>query len=281
MCTTCQHARHTQKSLTAGRLSWVVAPAVLEFIAGPVRHTAFTPAPSCQRAKVCSPGIVASMRRVLFGNSNWTSPYVLSCFVSLREKGLPFDVKDVALHSREHHAPEFAKQTLTSRVPVLLEDGLALSESSAIVEYLEDAYPAPTHPRILPMELRARARARQVMAWLRSDLLPLREQRSAEYVFYPHSELTALAELSPQGLKAANKLLVAAEQLIAEHAGPLLGAWCIADTDLAMMLQRLIKTGFKLPRHVTAYAEGQWQRASVMEFCAHKRPPYQRAVTLV
>jgi glutathione S-transferase len=212
---------------------------------------------------------------LLLGNSTWTSPYVLSCFVALREKGVAFDVNDVALHTGAHFEAAFAAQSLTARVPVLVDGDLTLSESSAIVEYLEDRYPPPQHPRVLPEALRARARARQVMAWVRSDLMAIREERSAEYVFYTHDRLRAFAPLSAAALRATAKLLGAADRLVPPDAGPLFGAWCIADTDLAMMLQRLVKTGHDVPSRIRDYAERQWQRPAVAEFCAHARPGFQ------
>jgi glutathione S-transferase len=218
------------------------------------------------------------MSVLLLGNSTWTSPYVLSCFVALREKGVAFEVNDVALHTGAHFDGAFAAQSLTSRVPVLVDGDLTLSESSAIVEYLEDRYPPLQHARVLPAELKARARARQVMAWLRSDLMAIREERSAEYVFYAHDRLPAFAPLSAGGLRAAAKLIGAAERLVPPDAGPLFGAWCIADTDLAMMLQRLVKTGHAVPARLRDFAERQWERPSVAEYRAHPRPEFQRSL---
>jgi glutathione S-transferase len=215
---------------------------------------------------------------LLFGNTNWTSPYVLSCFVALREKRLPFEVRTIALNLGAQREPSFAKRSLTSRVPVLIDGDFALSESSAIVEYIEEAYPPPAHARVLPADLLARARARQIMAWLRSDLLPIREERSAEYVFYPHDELEPFAPLSPTAERAVDKLLGAAEHLVPPDAGPLWGEWCVADTDLAMMLQRLVKTGHVVSERLRAYADAQWQRPAVREFVGQKRPPYERAL---
>ena len=208
----------------------------------------------------------------------WTSPYVLSSFVVLREKRLSFEVRTVALDQGAHRDSEFGKQSLTSRVPVLIDGDFALSESSAIAEYLEDSYPAPAHPRVLPADARSRARARQVMAWVRSDLLPLREERSAEYVFYPHGELPPLVPLSPRGERAAQKLLAAAERLVPDDAGPMFGEWCVADTDLAMMLQRLVKSGHPVPKKVESYVDGQWQRPAVREFADRKRPLHRATV---
>jgi glutathione S-transferase len=223
--------------------------------------------------------VVASfaMKLVLHGNSTWSSPYVLSCFVTLREKGLPFEVKNIALNAGAHFDPAYAAMSLTARVPVLVDTAsdLTLSESSAIIEYLEDRHPGPESPRVLPHDVRARARARQVMSWLRSDLMPLREERSSEYVFYEHDALPPFQPLSAAGQRAASKLLGAADRLIAEDSGPLFGAWCIADTDLAMMLQRLVKTNHDVAKKIRDYAERQWERPAVVEYRAHPRPEFQ------
>src|SRR3954451_11418493 len=128
----------------------------------------------------------APSRLVLHGNSIWTSPYVLSCFVALTEKKLPLDVRTVELHEGGQRSTAYVQTSFTARVPALVDGDFSLSESSAILEYLEDKWPPPGHAALLPRDLQQRARARQIMAWLRSDLMPIRAERSAEYVFYPH-----------------------------------------------------------------------------------------------
>ena len=217
-------------------------------------------------------------RRILYSNTSGTSPYVLSVFAALREKGLAFDLEPVALDQGAQHEGAFVAQSITSRVPVLADGDFALSESSAIVEYLEDAYAPPTHARVLPEDVKDRARARQIMAWVRSDLMPIRVERSAEHVFYPHSEVSPFAPLSDQGRRAVAKLYAVADRLVPEGGGHLFGAWCVADTDLAMMLQRMLKTSNDVPAKLRAYAEAQWQRPAVQEFVAQKRPPYAPSV---
>ncbi len=212
------------------------------------------------------------MSLVLHGSEMGNSPYVLACFVALREKGLPFETRAVALERGAQHEPAFVATSLTARVPVLEDGDLALSESSAIIEYLEEAYPPPAYPRLLPSDLRARARARQVMAWVRSNLGALREERSSEYVFFPRDRLKPPAPLSPAGQAAAEKVVRVASRLIPESGGPLFGAWCIADTDLAMMLWRLWRTDFPLPDKLRRYAETEWARPSVRAFAEQPRP---------
>jgi glutathione S-transferase len=213
---------------------------------------------------------------VLYGNDMWSSPYVLSCFVALSEKRLPFEMRTVALHARAQQSDDYVRTSFTARVPALVDGDFTLSESSAIIEYLEDKWPAPGHPALLPSEVNRRARARQIMAWVRSDLLPLREERSAEYVFFPPAGLRPAAPLSPKARRALEKLVGVAQRLVPADGGPLFGAWSIADTDLAMMLQRLVKTNEPLPEHLRAFAEREWQRPSVQGYVNAARPAQHR-----
>ncbi len=209
----------------------------------------------------------------------WTSPYVLSCFVALTEKKLPFEVQTVKLQEAAQHSAAYVQTSFTARVPALVDGGFSLSESTAIVEYLEDKWPAPEHAPLLPRVLQQRARARQLMAWLRSDLMPIREERSSEYVFYPAETLPPYAPLSPVAQRAAAKLVSFAERVVPADGGALFGAWSIADTDLAMMLQRLVQTKEPLPARLRLFAEREWQRPSVQAFVNTSRPPHRPALT--
>jgi glutathione S-transferase len=217
------------------------------------------------------------MSLILYSNAMWNSPYVLSAFVALTEKKLPFEVQTVALHEGAQRAPAYVETSFTARVPALVDGGFSLSESSAIVEYLDEKWPAPAHAALLPRELEARARARQIMAWVRSDLGPIREERSSEYVFYSHDGLPPYAPLSPVARRALEKLVGFAERIVPADGGSLFGAWSIADTDLAMMLQRLLKTHQPLPVRLKTFAEREWQRPSVQAFVTARRPPHQPA----
>jgi glutathione S-transferase len=200
----------------------------------------------------------------LWSDSSYFSPYVLSAYVALAEKGLSFSLKTVDLDSGEHLKPQWQGYALTRRVPVLEIDGFELSESSAIDEYLEDRFAPPEWERIYPHDLQKRARARQIQAWLRSDLVPIRVERSTDVVFAG----VIKPALSAEGLASAQKLIETASSLL-DHGNPnLFGEWCIADTDLALMLNRLILNGDEVPPLLVDYAAFQWQRASVQRYVA-------------
>ncbi|WP_234096948.1 glutathione transferase [Enterobacter hormaechei] len=200
----------------------------------------------------------------LWSDANFFSPYVMSVYVALAEKGLTFSLKTVDLDSGEHLKPQWQGYALTRRVPVLEIDGFELSESSAIDEYLEDRFALPEWERIYPHDLQKRARARQIQAWLRSDLVPIRTERSTDVVFAGVKK----PALSEAGLSSARKLIETASSLLAQGNPNLFGEWCIADTDLALMLNRLILNGDDVPQLLVDYATFQWQRASVQRYLA-------------
>ena len=202
---------------------------------------------------------------LLYVDSNFASPYALAAYVSLVEKGLTFDVKPLELFANAQHQDAFAITSITRRVPTLVHDHFALSESSAICEYIDESFEGTP---LYPTGLRDRARARQVQAWMRSDLMPIREERPTFVVFCGARR----PALSKQGLEAAHKLFAAALQLLEGRGEYLFGDWSIADVDLAMMLQRLVAHGDAVPQRLVDYANYQWHRASVQQWNKHPRP---------
>jgi glutathione S-transferase len=195
----------------------------------------------------------------LYVDARFTSPYAMSAFVSLTEKKLAFDLVIVDLNKAEQFKADFSHISLTSRVPVLEHDGFYLSESSAIDEYIEETFAGV---KLYPSSTKEKAKARQVQAWLRSDLMPIRVERSTEVIFYKPST-TPLSDAAQQ---AAKKLFFIADELLQDGQKNLFGDWSIADTDLALMLNRLVLNGDPVPEKLATYARYQWQRASVQEW---------------
>ena len=199
-------------------------------------------------------------------DSNWVSPYALWAYVALKEKRLHFSVKAVDLAAKQHHDAAYENLSLTAKVPALLHGRFAVAESSAIIEYLEDVFPAPAHPPLYPADAQQRARARQIQAWLRSDLMALREERPTTVIFREPSP----KPLSEAGRAAADKLARVAASLIAEGAGNLFDDWCIADTELALTLNRLVANGDAVPDNLARYVKVQWARPSVQAWVQHE-----------
>ena len=199
----------------------------------------------------------------LYVDSLFLSPYAMSVYVALTEKQLPFEVRPIDLGAGEQRMQPFQCRALTSRVPALTHADFNLTESSVIAEYLDEAFPPPEHTALYPSALQERARARQLQAWLRSDLGALRQERPTETVFYGE----AGQPLSDDAHAAAAKLIRVASYLVGVGQATLFDAWCIADIDLAVMLKRL--SNDDLPDTLRAYAEVQWQRPAVQKWLEH------------
>jgi glutathione S-transferase len=202
---------------------------------------------------------------VLHVNKDWTSPYAFSAFVALKEKGLDFRAERIDLEAGEHRRPPYEASSITGRIPALRHGDFWLAESSAIDEYLEDAFPPPGHPRLFPADPRARARVRMIQAFVRSDLLALREERPTSTFFADDRP----APFTPEGRSAAERLVRIAERLLPAGAQHVAGEFSIADPDLALMLQRLVYNGDACPERLAAYARAVFRRPSIREWLSH------------
>jgi glutathione S-transferase len=202
---------------------------------------------------------------VLHGFDDWASPYVFSAFVALKEKRLPFEVKLLDLGSREHQRPPYEVDSFTGRVPALRHGDLWVAESSAIAEYLEDAFPPPAHPRLYPADPRARARVRMVQAFVRSDVLEVRQERPTSTLFLGARP----APFTPAGKAAAERLVRVAERFLPAGAPHVAGDFTLADADLALLLMRLVQNGDPCPARLAEYARAVFRRPSIREYLSH------------
>jgi glutathione S-transferase len=198
-----------------------------------------------------------SAKLKLYLGADYVSAFAMSAFVALKEKQLSFDLVTLDLKLRENYLENYRDLSLTCKIPVLVHEGFALSESSAIAEYLEEL--APASKRIYPQDIEQRARARQLQAWLRSDLLVVRKERPFDLVYFGKKD----TPLSDEARAATDRLFHVADRLLEEGAEHLFGDWSIADTDLAIMLNRLVANGDPVPARLAAYVRRQWDRDSV------------------
>jgi glutathione S-transferase len=86
--------------------------------------------------------------------------------IALREKGLSFEREVVAFSQTDGYKPKHPNVLAANpkgQVPVFVDNGLTLYDSTVILEYLEDAYPSPALFPHMPDE-RARCRLLDVFA---------------------------------------------------------------------------------------------------------------------
>lgn len=153
--------------------------------------------------------------------------------IALNAKGLPYDYVPVHLVKGEHRAPGFASHVGDALVPALeMDDGQWLTQSLAIIEWLDETY--PDTPSMLPGNALARARIRALALQVACEIHPINNLRVLGYI---KNELGQSEEVKNQwyqhwcrtGLEAFERQLVllAAER---QTAGLARSSFCWGDS---------------------------------------------------
>jgi len=103
------------------------------------------------------------------------SPYAWKIWLALEHKQLPYEAKRMFFDNGDLTTPEFLAINPRHQVPTIVDNGFALYESSAILEYLEDRYPDSGKP-LWPKDVQARAIARRRVAEVSSFLDPINDK---------------------------------------------------------------------------------------------------------
>jgi len=94
--------------------------------------------------------------------------------IALRLKGLPVEYVAIDLRTDQHLLPSFAAINPQGMVPALALDGRILTQSPAIIEWLEERHPEPP---LLPGDPEQRAHVRALAALIGCDVHPLNNRR--------------------------------------------------------------------------------------------------------
>ncbi|MFO0758147.1 MAG: maleylacetoacetate isomerase [Byssovorax sp.] len=165
---------------------------------------------------------------------------------ALAIKGLPFDSVPVDLLSGEQKTEAHRAYNPIGHVPALVfDDGRALGESVAILEYLDEVVPDPP---LYPRDPWKRARVRQLVETINAGVQPLQN-------------LVVLARISPEreaqqawasffierGLTAYEQLLaVVAAEGPESAAGPFSAGSALTAADLFLVPQMNVARRFKV-----------------------------------
>jgi glutathione S-transferase len=89
------------------------------------------------------------------------SPYSWRVWLALEHKGIPYEQKVLSFDAGDLRKPEYAAINPRQKVPAIVGDGLALYESAAILEYLDERYDEP--PLLFPGDIGRRALIRRMV----------------------------------------------------------------------------------------------------------------------
>lgn len=99
--------------------------------------------------------------------------------IALELKGLAYDYVAVQLTKDEHLKAPYASLSADRLVPLLEVEGEKLSQSMAIIEYLDEMHPKPA---LLPADARGRARVRALAQTIACEIHPLNNLRVLRYL---------------------------------------------------------------------------------------------------
>lgn len=111
----------------------------------------------------------------------WRSTAAYRVRIALHLKGLRFELEPVHLvrEGGEQHRPDYLAMNPQGLVPTLMDGAHVLTQSLAILEYLDDKQPEPP---LLPDDALGRARVRSLAQMIASEVHPLNNLRVLQYL---------------------------------------------------------------------------------------------------
>lgn len=144
--------------------------------------------------------------------------------IALNLKGLTAEEIYLHLRKREHLEADYLKLNPQGLLPTLIDDdGVTLSQSLAILEYLDETRPQPP---ILPAEAASRARVRQLAQVVACDIHPIDNLKVLNYLtnelgVSDEARVTWYRHWIGQGMTALERLLADSDAT---------GTYCHGDT---------------------------------------------------
>lgn len=99
--------------------------------------------------------------------------------IALNLKGLDYQYVAVSLAQQEHQSAAYKALNPQGLVPTLVDGDTVLTQSPAIIEWLEECHPMPA---LLPSSPEDRARVRALAALVGCDIHPINNRRVLEYL---------------------------------------------------------------------------------------------------
>jgi glutathione S-transferase len=195
------------------------------------------------------------MLKLYIGNKNYSS-WSMRPWVLLKQAGIVFE--EVMVRFDSFSGDSKFKERLgavspAGRVPVLVDDGLAVWDTLAIAEYVAEKFP---DKNLWPQSVQARARARSICAEMHSGFGALRSACGMNI----EADLSEAGQLiwrdKPAVRADVARIVEMWRELLAEHGGPLLfGEFSITDAYFAPVCMRLKTYSLPVPAEITAYVQ--------------------------
>lgn len=192
--------------------------------------------------------------QLVIGNKNYSS-WSMRPWVLMKGLGLPFDELRLSfgIGLGDAFAAAVRPYSPAARVPVLIDEGFAVWDSLAIVEYLHEKFP---DRGVWPREPKARARARSVCAEMHSGFAALRSACPMNIeATLPEAGARVWAEREPVRRDVARIEAIWGDALAASGGPFLFGAFGAADAYFAPVALRFRTYALPVAEATRAYGE--------------------------
>ncbi len=197
------------------------------------------------------------MLKLYIGNKNYSS-WSMRPWVLLKQAGIAFEEVLVRFGEDPFAANSSFKRAITAvsptgRVPVLVDDALAVWDTLAIAEYLAEKF---LEKHLWPQNVQARARARSVCAEMHAGFTGLRGACPMN-IEASLPEIGAIVWRDQAAVRTdVARIISMWTELLNEHQGPMLfGDFSIADAYFAPVCMRLKNYALPVPGHISEYVE--------------------------
>ncbi|HSS02895.1 MAG TPA: glutathione S-transferase family protein [Kofleriaceae bacterium] len=187
------------------------------------------------------------MSLTLYVGNKRRSSWSLRPYVALAQSGLAFETVMISLDLPTTKT-DIKKVNPAGRLPVLHHDGLAVWDSLAICEYVNELAPAA---QLWPADRVQRAKARAISAEMHSGFAALRQNMSMDLVVDHRGE-----GHTREALADAARVMDIWREALAASGGPFLfGKFTIADAMFAPVTTRFTTYGVELDATCRGYVD--------------------------
>jgi len=110
---------------------------------------------------------------------NWRSSAAYRVRIALNLKGIAYEQVPIDLRAGAQHEDAYRRENPEGLVPCLVDGGLRLRQSLAIIDHLDERVPEPP---LLPADPALRAEARAIALAIACDIHPLNNLRVLQYL---------------------------------------------------------------------------------------------------
>jgi glutathione S-transferase len=206
--------------------------------------------------------------KLFIANKNYSS-WSMRPWVLMRQANIPFTEELVRFDSFQPTSK--FKKTLsaispTGKVPLLMDDDLAIWETLAIAEYIAEKFP---EKNLWPTDSKARAVARSVCAEMHAGFTGLRAHCGMNIEARLHSVGALALRDKPQVAADLARIIQMWTGLLSAHKGPMLfGEFSVADAYYAPVCMRIVGYGLPVPTVISEYIARVQALPSVMQWVA-------------